>query len=45
MQSALEVQVFPLAARFVHEPLWQLKPGRQSVLAAQVVRHPLAPQL
>ena len=45
MQSALEAQLFPLAARPVHEPPWQLKPGRQSVLAAQVVRQPLAAQV
>jgi hypothetical protein len=45
MQSPLVVQLFPLDARFVHELPWQLKPGRQSVLAAQVVRQPFAAQV
>ena len=44
MQSLLEVQVIPLAARFVHEPLWQLVPATQSVLAAQVVLQAFTPQ-
>ena len=44
MQSAFVVQVTPFAARFVHEPLWQLKPGMQSVLVTQVVRQALVAQ-
>jgi len=45
MQSLLVVQVIPFAARFVHEPLWQLVPATQSVLAAQVVLQAFAPQV
>jgi hypothetical protein len=44
MQSLLEVQVIPLAARLVHEPPWQLVPARQSVLDAQVVLQAAVPQ-